>query len=509
MSLYVKSSALTHPGRKRNNNEDFVTFFEPDIQEDIQASGSLYIVADGVGGAAKGERASQYAAQKVLHEYYRYPQMEIGERLKVAMRQSGNEIFTFAEESSGFRMATTMVAAVVRGDLLTIANVGDSRAYLIRNGIAKQITRDHSLVGEMVRDGVMTEEEARHSKVKNRITRSLGGEQNVHVDVFPDIPLQVGDKVLLCSDGFSQYANLAQIAQFISQGAPSEITERMIDHALRSGGSDNISTILLDAVPSTSEAATLRIKRGQMPTAVDWETMDTSPVMSHYGYQRRTARLRLPEYLWKADWIPPLINWHVAIIGFFVVAVLTACVLGSLLLITKGKETPMLPVIPAAEVVSPTKILEVLPTATFAEAVTPAILANTPLPTPTLMVTSTPELPPSATIDPEKLIFCRYDYDEKEPPIYSDGDNAGQSIPSDAIAIAIEVFGKELKTNEDIASYAKNIRCADAKNNTACMYKFETPYFMIDTWVLEFPDIPYKKCQDAGGTPVPPTNSDN
>lgn len=496
MSLYVKSSALTHPGRKRSNNQDFVTFFEPDSQEDIQTSGSLYIVADGVGGAAKGDRASQYAAQKVLHEYYRYPQMEIGERLKAAMRQSGNEIFAFAEESSGFRMATTMVVAVVRNDLLTVANVGDSRAYLIRNGVAKQITRDHSLVGEMVRDGVMTEEEARHSKVKNRITRSLGGEQNVHVDVFRDIPLQVGDKVLLCSDGFSQYANPVQIAQFISQGAPSEITERMIDHALKSGGSDNISTILLEAVPATSEAATLRIKRGQMPTAVDWETMDTSPA-TQWRYQRR------------ADWFPPFPNWQVVAIGLLAVAVFSSCIFGGIYMLTRGKETPMPPVYPTAEVVIPTEAGEVLHTATVFATFTPFVPTNTSLPTITPSVTNAPdnssgeggnEVDSQQTSDDniagDGRPKCQYSYVTYDP-----------KIATSAWLLVKNIFKIEIPYLEFL-EYAKDIQCADIAENP-CIGQYENTEFIRPGWTLMYPDIAPKICKEAGGIPVPSPNPDN
>lgn len=313
MTIHIRSSALTHPGRKRSSNQDFVTFFEPVDPQDLQASGNLYIVADGVGGAAKGERASQYAAQKVLHEYYLFSQEEIGERLQSSMRRAGNEIYSFAERSSGFRMATTMVAAVVREDLLTVANVGDSRAYFYRDGVVKQITRDHSLVGEMVRDGAMTDEEARQSKIKNRITRSLGGETNVQVDVYRDIPLKPGDKILLCSDGFSQYAQPKDVAQLISDGHPEDITEGMIDFALRHGGSDNISIILIEVVLQQDDTETMRVKRGQVPRDVDWDTMDTSPALQ-MQYQRPPM------------WLPPLENWQLLSIAGIAILIILAMI---------------------------------------------------------------------------------------------------------------------------------------------------------------------------------------
>lgn len=253
----IKSAALTHPGRKRSSNQDSVASFEPQDPLEIQASGNLYIVADGVGGAVKGEKASQYAAEKVRYEYYQFPDMHPGKRLEGTMRQVCREIYNHAQERESGRMATTMVAAVIHNNLLTVANVGDSRAYLIRNGKIKQITIDHSLVGEMVRDGSMTEEEAFRSKMKNRITRSLGGDPDTHVDIFPDIPLQPGDKILLCSDGLTRYARPADLTAMSAQGAPDEVAGRMTDFANQSGGADNISTIFITV---GEEAETLVIK---------------------------------------------------------------------------------------------------------------------------------------------------------------------------------------------------------------------------------------------------------
>jgi PPM family protein phosphatase len=244
--LRIESAALTHPGQERPNNQDFVAFHNPTNQADLESSGRLFIVADGVGGASLGERASQYAAQKVLQEYYLHPDMEPGERLAQFIRQAGNDIYDFAEKSSHLRrMATTMVAAAIRRCTLTVANVGDSRAYLIRDGKAVQITRDHSLVGEMMRNGFMSEEEAMQSKFKNRITRSVGGEKDVRVDIFDEIKIDAGDQILLCSDGLTSYATRADLVYMAQQGKPDEIASRMVDFANQKGGSDNISVVMV------------------------------------------------------------------------------------------------------------------------------------------------------------------------------------------------------------------------------------------------------------------------
>ena len=257
----VQAHAQTDKGR-RPNNEDFVTFFEPTDPQERKNSGCIYIVADGVGGASVGERASQYAAEKVLYEYLQHPKIEPGKRLKQIITHVNRDIFDYAE-NRGMRMATTMTVAVVLGNSLYAANVGDSRAYLIRGNEVRQITHDHNMVGELVRDGVMTEAEALRSKAKNRLTRSLGGEDEVHVDTFGPIPLQPDDKIMLCSDGLTRYALKEDIANLTASGSPKQITERLVNFAKERGrgGADNISVITVAYEPSAALAATIQRPR--------------------------------------------------------------------------------------------------------------------------------------------------------------------------------------------------------------------------------------------------------
>lgn len=246
--LEYRCAALTDPGRKRPNNQDFVTFFEPAEASQRAVFGNLYIVADGVGGEADGDRASRYAAEKVLYEYFQVHEMRGAERLAAVVRQSGNEIFEFYTQAGGARMATTLVAGLVLGDLLTIVNVGDSRAYLLRAGQTQQISRDHSLVDELLRAGQISEIESRESNIRNKITRSLGGEQDVEVDVFRDIPLQVGDRIVLCSDGLTRYLGpdrqLTDITDFWVD--PETAVQAAVAFANQQGGGDNISVIVVE-----------------------------------------------------------------------------------------------------------------------------------------------------------------------------------------------------------------------------------------------------------------------
>ena len=304
--------AETHPGRKRANNEDYVAFFEPTTEEDLRSSGALYIVADGVGGAAKGERASQFAAQKVLYEYYRRTTTPPPERLAQVMQEAGNEIYRYSQEQGRFtRMATTMVAAAFVGRKLVIANVGDSRAYLLRGGRVRQITRDHNLVGEMMREGLLTEEEALHSSVKNRLTRSLGGEPDPKVDLF-EVALQPGDRIVLCSDGLTRYALQEDIVRMAGHGKPQEVVQRLIDFANWRGGADNISVIVVDVGPAVTPQQWVQQKaRTQQPAlaAVDLDTIVTQPLSP--------STPRRPQRWWTQS---PFNDWRlwVLVVGVFV-----------------------------------------------------------------------------------------------------------------------------------------------------------------------------------------------
>jgi serine/threonine protein phosphatase PrpC len=273
----VASSALTHTGQARPHNEDFVQFFEPNDAVELEHSGRLYIVADGVGGAQAGERASRYACEQVMYEYYYHPEVEPpGDRLSRAIRKAGNEIYEYAERRN-MRMASTIVAVVIRGTQLIVAHVGDSRCYLLRNGKAHQITTDHTEVEQLVKEGIISREDAEHATGKNRLSRSVGGETDVIVDVNTGWSLHPGDKVLLCSDGLTRYASLKDLESMTQNGQPEEITKRLIDYANDQGGSDNISVIMVMIKEiETMEVATNRPARGVPPSQSKLEASEPS-----------------------------------------------------------------------------------------------------------------------------------------------------------------------------------------------------------------------------------------
>jgi serine/threonine protein phosphatase PrpC len=278
----VRSALLSHLGKKRRRNEDFATFAEPESADDLRRSGRLYIVADGVGGGPDGGKASHQAAEMVLAAYYADPDEDPGARLRRAMQQAGNALF--GEEQPGgqhMHSATTMVAVVVREGLLTVANVGDSRAYLIRAGTASQITRDHSAAAELLREGRISEEAPFDSDLRNQLLRSVGGERDVNVDIFPDIALHPGDRILLCSDGLSRYCRAQDIARLAGHGEPEQVVRDCIDFANARGGADNITALLVEIGPGPETGQELeargRGKNAAGPSGMQHRSLDSKP----------------------------------------------------------------------------------------------------------------------------------------------------------------------------------------------------------------------------------------
>ncbi len=240
----IDSHFRSDVGQKRTNNEDFAGAFEPKDSRQLRRSGSLYIVADGLGGHQFGEKASTYAVETLLKVYYEAPDIPPEKRLRDIIQQINQGLIAYAQKNvpMGEKVATTIVAAVVRNGTLQIAHVGDSRAYMIRDGEIHQITKDHSFVGELMRAGSITEAEAQQSPYRNRLMRSLGGKEgNVEVDVTSPISLIPGDILLMCTDGLTQYASSKDILEATKDGSAQSIVERLIKYANAKGGSDNIT----------------------------------------------------------------------------------------------------------------------------------------------------------------------------------------------------------------------------------------------------------------------------
>lgn len=241
----IKVGVKTDLGRIRENNEDKSDFYEPEDLTLLAARGSLYAVADGMGGHAAGQIASEMALKNVISSYYDSETDDIPNALLEALFAANTTVHNVAimvPDRNG--MGTTMTAAVVAEDRVYIGQVGDSRAYLIRAGAIRQVTSDHSWVAEQVRMGTLTPEEAESSPYRNVITRSIGTQAEVDPDVFVEEAL-AGDIWVLCSDGLTGHVKDEDIRLIASTQPPTEAARQLIELANSRGGRDNITVLVL------------------------------------------------------------------------------------------------------------------------------------------------------------------------------------------------------------------------------------------------------------------------
>jgi serine/threonine protein phosphatase PrpC len=243
--LHLDVAQLTDVGKKREHNEDNMAYVIPKDVQVMARKGALFIVADGMGGHAAGEVASEIAVDTVTKAYYQEDGDDVAASLLIAIKRANALIHQRAAENtlrSG--MGTTCVAAVFRGSMIYIANVGDSRAYLVRNGQVRQISQDHSWVAEQVRAGLLTEDQARTHAQRNVITRCLGTQADVEVDVFPEL-LEEGDAFVLCTDGLSGQVSDDEIRRTVDQTIPQKSVYALVEKANANGGPDNITAIVI------------------------------------------------------------------------------------------------------------------------------------------------------------------------------------------------------------------------------------------------------------------------
>jgi len=243
--LRLEVADLTDIGRKREINEDSVLHVVPKDPRDMERKGALFVVADGMGGHAAGEVASEMAVELIRDHYYADPDSDVLQSLARAIKEANAAIFRRASELAGRAgMGTTCVAAVLKGAVAYVMNVGDSRAYLVRNGLMRLVTQDHSWVAEQVRAGMLTEDQARVHAHRHVITRALGTQPDVEPDIFAE-PLQEGDILLLCSDGLSGYVSDLDISAIVTNADPHASVHALIDRANEQGGPDNITAIVV------------------------------------------------------------------------------------------------------------------------------------------------------------------------------------------------------------------------------------------------------------------------
>ncbi|MBN1976262.1 MAG: Stp1/IreP family PP2C-type Ser/Thr phosphatase [Anaerolineae bacterium] len=259
-SLKASHGQATHPGQKHARNEDAVITFTYDKEQDGQTVPiGFYLVADGMGGHDAGDLASRTVNQVVTDRIIKIkvlPDLRKSTRkltqedvpadiLSEAVQKANETLMNHGQKKSS-DLGSTVTSALVIGDVATVANVGDSRTYLLRDGRMEQISQDHSLVARLVDAGIVTPEEVRSHPQRNQIYRCLGHQPTVEVDTFP-VQLQEGDRLILCSDGLWEMVPDAEVQHIVeSARSPQKACDALIEAANQAGGEDNIAVIVVE-----------------------------------------------------------------------------------------------------------------------------------------------------------------------------------------------------------------------------------------------------------------------
>jgi protein phosphatase len=266
--LDVVFGQASDPGKVRTNNEDFMGSFIPSSRHQARSHGYLFAVADGVGGLDLGEVASSTAISTLTKEFETSPGGAMLISLLPRLVQHANAAVhdrTLAPEFRGKRMATTVVACALRHDQAVVSHVGDSRCYLVRKGIAKQITHDHTWVNEQKKLGLISEADVARSESRHVLIRSLGPEMFVSPDTTA-VTVQSGDVLVLCSDGLHDEMPEKTIASIVSQSkAVEEIAQELVARAVEIDGNDN-TTAQVVRIRSVEQVGMYRGRPYRLPS---------------------------------------------------------------------------------------------------------------------------------------------------------------------------------------------------------------------------------------------------
>ena len=243
----ISYAAQSDVGLKREHNEDSFTCYKPDDNSLLVSKGSLFVVADGMGGHAAGEVASKLAVDLIRKAFETANISDTGLFFRDAFREANATIYRKAGQTPTLSgMGTTCTAVIIKEGLAFIAHVGDSRVYLIREREIEQLTEDHSLVWEMMKGGILKKERMREHPQRNVITQSMGFEASVNADIInPPLELRHGDRLLLCSDGLSGMVTDEEIMEVSSLFEPEEACHKLVDMANSMGGDDNTTLIIV------------------------------------------------------------------------------------------------------------------------------------------------------------------------------------------------------------------------------------------------------------------------
>ena len=235
----MSATGITDVGIVRSSNEDNLAVL---LGEDAPLGDAILAVADGMGGHSAGEIASQISLDSLI-DTLSSKASPTEKSLREAVEVANKRVYSASFLGNLQGMGTTLVAGLLAGGVLFISNIGDSRAYLLRSGVLRQLTRDHSWVADMVAKGLLTSEQASVHPRRNLLTRALGVDESVQVDLTRII-LTRGDRILLCSDGLHGLVNDSAIAAMLGGRSLRSTARELVRSAKRAGGTDNITVIV-------------------------------------------------------------------------------------------------------------------------------------------------------------------------------------------------------------------------------------------------------------------------
>lgn len=291
--MKLRSWGVTDVGQRRSHNEDYFL-----IDDEL----NLFLVADGMGGLERGDMASRLSCE-VVRDYVRRERAVIDtfkedrspasrdallKMLELAVQQACHEVYSVSERTQGRGMGTTLEVLVLGAGIGFLAHVGDSRIFLFRGGKVHQLTEDHSLVQEKVRQGLLTREEARTARRRNVITRAVGVLPNVKVDTL-SFEVDQGDAFLLCSDGLHQYFQDKEMQEAVNGVERDEVAGTLVEMSNKAGGSDNITALFI-------EVATSIPREFWDKSSVKMETLAQTALFRFLNYRELVAVSGIAEY---------------------------------------------------------------------------------------------------------------------------------------------------------------------------------------------------------------------
>lgn len=239
--LTISHGGATHVGLMRSQNQDSYGKFPKDDDDLQYEKGQLFIVADGLGGHVGGQEASSLAVTRIAESYYALPPENLVQNLRQAIEDANIYIHEQAIEKPQLHgMGTTCTVLLARDKFCHIAHVGDSRAYHVTANDIRQLTRDHTRVAELQRQGLISEEEARYHPERSILYRALGTHPEVDVDLMAEIPLKSGESFVLCSDGMSRL-DFSDVRDIVIANKPQIACDKLVELANELDGDDNVT----------------------------------------------------------------------------------------------------------------------------------------------------------------------------------------------------------------------------------------------------------------------------